>query len=122
MRRPDDCSLTPRQLARVRAEAERALREAGALGVFPLIGKPCHYCDTPPSNIMKTRNSIAPLKYSGIDRVNNSEGYVSGNCVPCCTICNRAKQGMSVSEFAMWAKRLGTLADQWGGYAMRHAA
>lgn len=35
MRRPDDCGLTPRQLARVRAEAERALREAGALGVFP---------------------------------------------------------------------------------------
>lgn len=35
MRRPDDCSLTPSQLARVRAEAERALREAGALGVFP---------------------------------------------------------------------------------------
>lgn len=35
MQRPDDCSLTPGQLARVRAEAERALREAGALGVFP---------------------------------------------------------------------------------------
>ena len=35
MRRPDDCTLTPPQLARVRAEAERALREAGALGVFP---------------------------------------------------------------------------------------
>lgn len=35
MARPDDCSLTPPQLARVRSEAERALREAGALGVFP---------------------------------------------------------------------------------------
>jgi len=35
VRRPDDCSLTPPQLARVRAEAERALREAGALGVYP---------------------------------------------------------------------------------------
>lgn len=35
MQKPDDCSLTPQQLARVRAEAERALREAGALGVFP---------------------------------------------------------------------------------------
>ncbi|MGJ0454295.1 MAG: ImmA/IrrE family metallo-endopeptidase [Methylocystis sp.] len=35
MRRPDDSSLTPGQLARVRKEAERALREAGALGVFP---------------------------------------------------------------------------------------
>ena len=35
MRRPDDSSLTPGQSARVRKEAERALREAGALGVFP---------------------------------------------------------------------------------------
>lgn len=35
MRRPDDCSLTTAQLARIRKEAERALREAGALGVFP---------------------------------------------------------------------------------------
>lgn len=35
MPRPDDASLTPGQWARVRKEAERALREAGALGVFP---------------------------------------------------------------------------------------
>ncbi len=35
MARPDDASLTPGQWARVRKEAERALREAGALGVFP---------------------------------------------------------------------------------------
>jgi IrrE N-terminal-like domain len=35
MQRPDDSSLTPGQLARVCKEAERALREAGALGVFP---------------------------------------------------------------------------------------
>jgi Zn-dependent peptidase ImmA (M78 family) len=33
--RPDDASLTPGQWARVRKEAERALREAGALGIFP---------------------------------------------------------------------------------------
>jgi hypothetical protein len=35
MRRPDDCNLTPGQQATIRREAERALREAGALGVFP---------------------------------------------------------------------------------------
>jgi Zn-dependent peptidase ImmA (M78 family) len=35
MRKPDDCSLTPAQRAKVRAEAERALRESGALGIFP---------------------------------------------------------------------------------------
>jgi len=33
--RPDDCTLTSGQLARVRKEAERALREAGAFGVLP---------------------------------------------------------------------------------------
>lgn len=46
MRRPDDCSLTPSQLARVRAEAERALHEAGAFGVFP----------TPVEHIMAVAN------------------------------------------------------------------
>jgi hypothetical protein len=32
---PDDCSLTADERLRIRREAERALREAGALGVFP---------------------------------------------------------------------------------------
>ena len=35
MRKPDDCSLTDAQTAKVRKEAERALREAGAFGVYP---------------------------------------------------------------------------------------
>ncbi len=35
MPRPDDSTLTPGQLARVRKEAERALRQANALGVLP---------------------------------------------------------------------------------------
>lgn len=35
MPRPDDSTLTPGQLARVRKEAERALRQAGAFGVLP---------------------------------------------------------------------------------------
>lgn len=46
MRRPDDCTLTPGQLAIIRREAERALREAGALGVFP----------TPVEQIMSVAN------------------------------------------------------------------
>jgi hypothetical protein len=33
--RPDDVTLTPSQYARVRKEAERALRQAGALGILP---------------------------------------------------------------------------------------
>jgi hypothetical protein len=35
MPRPDDSTLTPSQMARIRKEAERALQQAGALGVLP---------------------------------------------------------------------------------------
>jgi len=35
LRKPDDCTLTPQQYAKVRAEAERVLRKADALGRFP---------------------------------------------------------------------------------------
>lgn len=35
MRKPDDATLSAGQRAKVRAEAERALREAGAFGIFP---------------------------------------------------------------------------------------
>lgn len=61
MRRPDDSSLTPPQYARVRKEAERALREAGALGVFP----------TPIDQIM----SVARVVEVGEDVLN--EGFVT---------------------------------------------
>ena len=44
--KPDDCSLSNAQLARVRAEAKRALQEAGALGKFP----------TPIADIMAVAN------------------------------------------------------------------
>jgi hypothetical protein len=30
----------------------------------------------------------------GIDRVDNNKGYTVDNCVPCCTLCNRAKSYM----------------------------
>jgi Zn-dependent peptidase ImmA (M78 family) len=35
VKKPDDCSLTSQQYAKVRSEAERALREAEAFGRFP---------------------------------------------------------------------------------------
>ena len=56
--RPDDCSLTPGQLARVRSEAARALKESGSLGVFP----------TPVSQIM----SVARVEEVEEDVLNES--------------------------------------------------
>lgn len=49
----------------------------------------CHYCDEP-SDLTHP---------GGIDRVDNCFGYVSGNCVPACWPCNRAKSIMCEQEF-----------------------
>lgn len=57
-----------------------------------LIACDCEYCGASP----------APL--NGIDRVDNSFGYVEGNVATACRQCNVAKQTMSVDQFVAWAK------------------
>ena len=69
-----------------------------------LVEQNCVYCDGPPS--------VAPLKkypdilFSGIDRKDNSKGYIDTNVVSCCIICNRAKMDKSYEEFMDWISRL----------------
>lgn len=45
-----------------------------------LISKRCHYCD-----------GGLPESGSGLDRMDNSKGYIIGNVVPCCRGCNVMK-------------------------------
>jgi|SRR5208282_1302396 len=58
-----------------------------------IVVRPCHYCGYDSS-------------FVGIDRVDNSKGYVQENIVPCCKICNHAKSDLSLSDFLAWAQRL----------------
>lgn len=65
-----------------------------------LVTSPCYYCGAPPSQQpqgvwMKGRD----LKRNGIDRVDNSKGYELGNCVSCCTSCNREKRAQTQAQF-----------------------
>lgn len=53
----------------------------------------CFYCDKVPSN--KFINKRCTLLYSGIDRVDNSKGYILNNCVTCCIECNQLKRYIS---------------------------
>lgn len=48
----------------------------------------CHYCE----------NSL-PMAGGGIDRLDSSKGYIDGNCVPCCHICNQMKNDLTVQDF-----------------------
>lgn len=66
----------------------------------------CHYCGIMPSNCKITKNGEYKFLYSGIDRVDSSMGYISGNCVPCCQRCNVAKNDMGYEEFIAMVKRI----------------
>lgn len=52
----------------------------------------CAYCGAKPAG--------------GIDRRDNSLGYVDGNCVPACAQCNYAKRNMPEADFLSWIARL----------------
>ena len=51
---------------------------------------------------IKRRETMAPL--NGIDRLDNTKGYVEGNVFPCCWDCNRAKADMHTADFVLWIK------------------
>lgn len=70
--------------------------------VVKLLHLPCHYCGNMESNIFKGRSKTHKskiYKYNGIDRVDNSKGYISENVVPCCWRCNDMKGGLSKQDF-----------------------
>ncbi|APC25591.1 HNH endonuclease [Only Syngen Nebraska virus 5] len=54
-----------------------------------LTDKKCHYCRT------ETTDTIR----NGIDRLDNTEGYIESNCVSCCGTCNKMKQCLDPRTF-----------------------
>lgn len=70
-----------------------------------LIRGNCHYCGSTPSMAIPIKY-IKNCHYNGIDRVDSSLGYESGNCVSCCSTCNYAKRKMSKDKFLEWVKKV----------------
>lgn len=60
----------------------------------------CAYCDAPPAN------GVPGALYSGIDRLDNTQGYHPNNCVSACQLCNFAKLDQSVDAFLEWVGRV----------------
>jgi len=67
-----------------------------------LTSLPCFYCGCAPSKTEPARRGFGDFIYNGIDRVDNTKGYIPGNVVPCCQACNSAKGVMSLTEFETW--------------------
>lgn len=66
----------------------------------------CYYCGAHASTRRKGRRGNGDFIYNGIDRLTPTRGYVYGNVVPCCQICNRAKSDLTPEQFMLWIKRL----------------
>ena len=87
---------------------------------YKLFLSACYFCGSPPNTKYNryvsggkficrretqwTRN--AWIIVNGIDRLDNTLGYVKGNVVPCCKICNYAKSDRSLPEWNAWLDQL----------------
>jgi hypothetical protein len=54
-----------------------------------IVSKPCYYCGQTPEQA----NGM------GVDRVDNTLGYVLNNCVPCCEFDNQAKHARTRDQY-----------------------
>lgn len=57
----------------------------------------CHYCGD--SEV-------------GVDRINNREGYVENNVVPCCTTCNMMKKDLEYDAFLAHVSKVQRLVER----------
>ncbi len=72
-----------------------------------MCGQNCTYCTAEPSNVIKnSKDKSDVFVYNGIDRIDSSKGYVSGNMVPCCEICNKAKRDLTTDDFFKWIENV----------------
>lgn len=67
---------------------------------YKIITQPCYYC----GNYDKI--TFNKEQYTGIDRIDSSEGYTIDNCVPCCEMCNRMKMAYSQTVFLQHIKQI----------------
>jgi len=71
-----------------------------------IINLNCYYCGCEPNQIHRGSRCNGSYIYNGIDRVDNSLGYIIDNCVPCCGKCNRMKSSLSQDEFLNLIKNI----------------
>ena len=71
-----------------------------------LVRRQCHYCGELQKCGLSSKesNTICPLdkniqQFNGIDRKDQSVGYIMTNCVSCCSMCNYMKNTLSEQVF-----------------------
>ena len=90
------------------ANAEERKRIVGMTKdeIMNMTDLPCVYCG---------KETIDGVKRNGIDRMDNSVGYILSNCAPCCEICNYMKQSLDPHTFV---ERCAQISFAYGGIGM----
>ena len=70
-----------------------------------LTQKDCYYCGAKPSNITGRNRPAGSYIYNGLDRIDNTKGYIIDNVVTCCKTCNGAKSDLTLQEYKDFIKR-----------------
>lgn len=73
---------------------------------YQIAAQDCFYCGHPPTERRAPKEWQLPAMLNGVDRIDNSMGYILENCYPCCEQCNWAKRDLSVSEWYSWIDRI----------------
>ena len=66
--------------------------------VSELVCKNCTYCGILPSQLFIGANSKRYVHH-GIDRIDNTKGYIIHNCTTACGVCNNMKRALSQTDF-----------------------
>ncbi len=72
--------------------------------VFKLMAGNCFYCGRKPFREYVGQRANGGFIFNGIDRVDNTRGYLLDNCVSCCPECNQAKHTMTKESFLSLVK------------------
>lgn len=73
-----------------------------------VITQNCAYCASSPVDLPNFFPAVkgGRFAHNGVDRVDNTLGYVSGNCVAACKKCNLMKGKLPYSEFMEQVRRV----------------
>ena len=74
-----------------------------------LTSQNCYYCGIPPQKTIQNRKcSRGQYTYNGIDRIDNSLGYLENNVVTACWECNIGKSTQTLKGFLNWVFHIHT--------------
>ncbi len=67
---------------------------------FKFVKSPCVYC----GGFTNNKSKRGRYRHNGVDRIDNTQGYIISNCAACCAICNKAKSNLTLTVFKEWLR------------------